>query len=47
MKNHLWYIVEELVPLSLFDDDTKESIKAKVADALNHQINQDRPQAFI
>ena len=36
MKIHLWYFVEELVPLSLFDDDTSESVKAKVANALYH-----------
>ena len=47
MKNHLWYLVEELVPLSLFDDYTSQSVKAKVAVALNHQINQDRPKKLI
>ena len=30
INRHLWYLVEELVPLSLFDDDTSQSIKAKM-----------------
>ena len=34
MKNHVWYLVKELVPFSLFDDYTIQSVKAKV---LNHQ----------
>ena len=33
MKNYLWYLVKELVPLSFFDDYTSLSVKAKVADA--------------
>ena len=33
MNRHLWYLVEELVPLCLFDSDTSLSVKAKVADA--------------
>ena len=44
MKNHLWYLVEELVPSSLFDDYTSQSVVAKVDDALNHQINQESPK---
>ena len=44
MKNHVWYLVEELVPSSLFDDYTSQSVVAKVDDALNHQINQESPK---
>ena len=44
MKNHLWYLVEKLAPLSLFNDYTVQPVKAKVADVLNHQINQERPK---
>ena len=43
INKHLWYLVKELVPLILFDDCTSQSVKAKVADALNHQINQESP----
>ena len=46
INRHLWYLVEELVPLSLFDDGTSRSVKAKVAEALNQQINQERPKTF-
>ena len=43
MKNHLWYLVEELVPLSLFDDGISQSVKAKVGDASIHQTNKEKP----
>ena len=46
INRHLWYLVEEPVPLSLFDDDTSQSVKAKVAEALNQQINQEKPKTF-
>ena len=32
--------------LSLFHDDTSQSVKAKVAEALNQQINQEKPKTF-
>ena len=40
MNRHLWYLVEELVSLCLFDNDTSLSVKAKVSDTLSRQINQ-------
>ena len=35
-----------LMRLSLFHDDTSQSVKAKVAEALNQQINQEKPKTF-
>ena len=46
INRHLWYLVEELVPLSLFDDDSSQLVKAKLDEGLNQQINQEKPKTF-
>ena len=46
INHHLWNLVEEIIPLSSFNDDTSQSVKAKVAEALNQQINQEKPKTF-
>ena len=36
MTRHLWYLSEELVGLSLFDDDVKPNMKDEIAQAIMH-----------
>ncbi|GBP35164.1 hypothetical protein EVAR_28364_1 [Eumeta japonica] len=37
MKEHLWYLNNELATISLFDDNVSVDIKRKVIDAINNQ----------
>ena len=48
MSNHLWYLLEELVVLSVFDDtvsfETQQHIAAKLQDEDDEQVFLTRPQ---
>ena len=43
MARHLWYLSEELVGLSLFDDDVMPSIKEKMAQAILQLMEKETP----
>ena len=43
IARHLWYLSEELVGLSLFDDDAMSSIKEKMAQAILQPMEQETP----
>ena len=43
MARHLWYFSEELLGLSLFDDDVMPSIKEKMAQAILQPKEKETP----
>ena len=43
MAHHLWHLSEELVGLSLFDDDVMPSIKEKMAQAILQPMEKETP----
>ena len=44
MARHSWYLSEELVGLSLFDDDVMPSIKKKMAQAILQPMEKETPK---
>ncbi|OAF67528.1 hypothetical protein A3Q56_04722 [Intoshia linei] len=43
MARHLWYLSEELVGLSLFDDEVMASVKDRMANNILHTMAEEVP----